>query len=155
MTHGVPAALRGQRPNGPLQPEDRADWEVLARAYHAFYGETFADQVYDTTWANLVSGLDLFGAGAYANGRLVGIAHFLFHGHVWDEPVCYLQDLFVDEKLRGRGIGRSLIEYVAANARQRRSRRLYWLTKQDNLAARRLYDSVTTFRGFVRYDIAL
>lgn len=155
MTHGAPAALRGHRLNGPLQPEDRAAWERLARAYHAFYGESFAEQAYDATWSNLASGRGVFGAGAYVDGRLAGIVHFLFHGHVWDEPVCYLQDLFVDEMLRGRGIGRSLIDYVAAAARQRGSSRLYWLTKEDNAVARRLYDSVAAFRGFIRYEIAL
>jgi GNAT superfamily N-acetyltransferase len=69
--------------------------------------------------------------------------------------VCYLQDLFVDASVRGRGAGRALIERVAAAARERDCLRLYWTTKEDNAAARLLYDRLARFNGFIRYDFAL
>jgi GNAT superfamily N-acetyltransferase len=51
-------------------------------------------------------------------GRLVGIAHFLFHSNIWRDEVCYLQDLFVDEAARGQGAARALIDAVAAAAKK-------------------------------------
>ena len=45
-----------------------------------------------------------------------------------------------------------LIEAVAAAARARGCQRYYWLTKQDNVRARGLYDKVARFAGFIRYD---
>ena len=71
------------------------------------------------------------------------------------KQVCYLQDLFVDAKLRGTGCGRALIERVAEVARERDCLRLYWTTKEDNATARLLYDRLAKFNGFIRYDYAL
>jgi ribosomal protein S18 acetylase RimI-like enzyme len=83
----------------------------------------------------------------------VGIVHYLFHGHVWQPAVCYLQDLFVAESVRGRGVGRALITQVEHEARRRGAFRVYWMTKHDNEPARRLYDKVATYSGFIRYEV--
>ena len=50
---------------------------------------------------------------AVGAGKIVGLVHFIFHPHNWKiEDVCYLQDLYVSDTLRGQGIGRLLIEAV-------------------------------------------
>ena len=135
-----------------LAPEDRAAWEVLARGYKDFYETHVPDEGYEQTWQRLSSGTEVHGVGAWLSGRLVGIAHYLFHATVWSADCCYLQDLFVDEAVRGRGAARALIDRVASEARDRGASRLYWMTKQDNAVARALYDKVATFSGFIRYD---
>jgi GNAT superfamily N-acetyltransferase len=91
-----------------------------------------------------------------ASAPLVGIAHYLFHPHGWTaKEVCYLQDLFVDAACRRGGIGRRLIEAVAGAAREHGCCRFYWTTKEDNAAARSLYDRIARFNGFIRYDYPL
>jgi GNAT superfamily N-acetyltransferase len=138
---------------GPLRQEDRAAWEVLARGYKAFYETEVPDEGYEQTWQRLHGDEDLHGIGAWLDGELVGIAHYLFHVVFWSpEDTCYLQDLFVGEAARGRGAARALIERVAEESRRRGATRLYWLTKQDNITARTLYDKVARFNGFIRYD---
>ena len=92
---------------------------------------------------------------ARLDGRLVGIAHYVFHPAVWSGEACYLQDLFTDEAARGRGAARALIEAVAAAARERGADRLYWHTQQSNTRARVLYDKVARFTGFIRYAYPL
>jgi GNAT superfamily N-acetyltransferase len=57
--------------------------------------------------------------------------------------------------MRGGGVGKALIEAVARIARDRDCLRLYWTTKEDNARARRLYDYIAKFNGFIRYDHAL
>ncbi|GAA2624439.1 GNAT family N-acetyltransferase [Actinomadura fulvescens] len=140
---------------GPLRPQDRAGWEVLARGYKAFYRTAVPDEGYEETWRRLLGGAELHGIGAWSDGRLVGIAHYLFHVTFWSADSCYLQDLFVDETARGQGAARLLIEQVADEARKRDAARLYWTTKQDNAPARALYDKVARFHGFIRYDYPL
>jgi GNAT superfamily N-acetyltransferase len=114
--------------------------------------------VYDATWARI---LDPAGAiralGVRSpDGRLVGITHYLFHAHAWSQAdACYLQDLFVDEAFRGHGYARALIAGVATAARERGCSRLYWTTQETNATARRLYDRVAQFRGFIRYEYPL
>jgi len=137
---------------GPLRPEDRVAWEELARGYKAFYETEVPDEGYDQTWRRLLSGEELHGIGARLDGRLVGIAHYLFHATFWSADSCYLQDLFVGETARGQGAARALIEEVANASQKRGAARLYWLTKQDNAPARALYDTVARFKGFIRYD---
>ena len=140
--------------------EDRARWAELWRGYLDFYETRLPPEMYEHTWQRLIAvESPIRGLGARLGGSaapLVGIVHYLFHAHAWTtKEVCYLQDLFVDGAVRGQGCGRSLIEAVAARARERGCHRLYWATKEDNAAARSLYDRIARFNGFIRYDYPL
>lgn len=139
----------------PLAPGDRAEWEVLARGYKAFYMTEHPDERYDETWRQLIAGEAILGLGARLEGRLIGIAHYLFHAQTWSADVCYLQDLFTAEEARGQGVATALIDAVAAAARGRGAVKLYWLTKEDNVRARALYERIARFKGFLRYDYPL
>src|SRR4051794_17237509 len=109
---------------GALRPEDRAAWEALARGYKAFYRTAVPDEGYEETWQRLLSGTELHCIGAWLDGELIGIAHYLFHVTFWSADSCYLQDLFVDESARGHGAARGLIEGIAEEARRRGAARL-------------------------------
>jgi ribosomal protein S18 acetylase RimI-like enzyme len=143
---------------GELRDGDRAGWEPLARGYKAFYETEVSDAGYDEAWQRLRRGAPMLGLGAWlpapggSGERLVGIAHAVFHASVWADHVCYLQDLFVDPALRGRGVAAALIEHLAQQARARGAARYYWLTQDSNARARRLYDRVAAHKGFIRYD---
>ena len=140
---------------GPLRPGDRAAWEKLARGYKAFYQTPTSDAEYAATWGRLIGQDGIFGLGAKIDGRLVGIAHFLFHTTIWAPRACYLQDLFTAHEARGKGVGRALIEAVAREARKQGVQRYYWLTQEHNAIARALYDKVARFNGFIRYEFPL
>lgn len=139
-----------------IEPADRASWEELARGYKAFYRTPTPDERYEETWRSLHdAGSGFHGLGAYLDGALVGIAHYLMHPLFWYGDACFLQDLFVAETARGHGAARALIGRVAETARSRGATRLYWTTQEDNHRARLLYDKVARFNGFIRYDYAL
>ncbi|MCP2337220.1 GNAT family N-acetyltransferase [Actinomadura rupiterrae] len=137
---------------GPLRPDERAAWDVLARGYKEFYRTEVSGAGYDLAWERIMAAGAVFGLGARLDGRLVGITHYLFHATVWENDACYLQDLFVDESVRGKGVARGLIEAVADEARKRDVSRLYWTTQEHNATARLLYDKVAKHNGFLRYD---
>ena len=152
---------------GPLRPQDRADWEPLARGYKAFYETEVDDAGYDAAWQRLMGGGAMLGLGAWlpatagqperlvAAGqpeRLVGIAHALFHASTWSASNCYLQDLFTADDVRGQGVAGALIGHLATLAHDRGADRLHWLTHHTNARARRLYDRVAVNKGFIRYD---
>ena len=136
----------------PLRPQDRERWDVLARGYKTFYETELPDAEYDLAWRRLLAADGIHGLGAQLDGRLVGISHYLFHTTIWAPRTCYLQDLFVDPEVRGRGVARELIAATADAAREGGASRLYWTTRHDNTVARALYDQVATHRGFIRYD---
>lgn len=136
----------------PLTATDRREWDALARAYKAFYRTALPDSAYDVTWDRLMRMNGIRGLGARIDGRLVGIAHFLFHLGLWSPCACYLEDLFVAPDARGRGVARALIESVARLARAEGAGRLYWLTHETNATARALYDRVAARSGFIEYE---
>jgi GNAT superfamily N-acetyltransferase len=132
---------------------ERADWEPLWKGYQTFYQVALSEEATATTWARLHDPAEPMGVlGAYLGGRLVGIAHYIFHRSCWTVgDYCYLQDLFVAEDARGRGAGRALIEAVEKAARAAGASRVHWLTKEDNATARALYDTLAERSGFIQY----
>ena len=132
---------------------ERAAWEVLWKGYQTFYEVALSDEVTAATWARLHDPRErMFLLGAYVNGTLAGIVHYLFHRSCWTiADYCYLQDLFVAETARNLGLGRALIEAVEREARTAGASRIYWLTKEDNTSARALYDRLAERSGFIQY----
>lgn len=139
----------------PIEASDRAEWERLWDRYLDFYHTSVTPEVRDTSFARLLGDdpNDFSGCLAVLDGRPVGLVHYLFHRHGWKvENVCYLQDLYADPDVRGRGIGRALIEAVYARADAAGAPSVYWLTQQDNATARRLYDRIAGKTDFIKYQ---
>lgn len=140
---------------GGLTAEDRPAWENLFAGYNTFYGRTLAPELVDRAWREFETGERMHALGARLDGKLVGIVHFFTHPSTTSADVCYLQDLFTDTEVRGRGVGRTLIEAVAGWARAQGCVRVYWHTQTSNTTARRLYDQVALDKGFMQYQIPL
>lgn len=141
----------------PLTPEDRAAWEPLWQGYLTFYDTVLSPETTDTTWARFHDAAEpMFALGAFRDGKLIGITHYLFHRTGWSiYDSCYLQDLFVSQDARGHGVGRALIAAVVAKAREAGSERLYWHTHETNRTAQTLYDKVAVLSGFIQYRVQL
>ena len=138
-----------------LRPEDRPEWAELWRAYLEFYETSVPGAVYDSTFARLLGDdpRDFNALVAESGGRLVGLTHYLFHRHAWKiEEVCYLQDLYAVPDMRGRGVGRALIEGVYAAADAAGAPTVYWLTQDFNETARKLYDRIGVLTPFIKYQ---
>jgi len=143
-----------------IRPLARADfdaWLPLWDGYNKFYGRfgptALPIEITRTTWARFFDAYEPVHALVAENeGKLVGLVHYLFHrSTTLIEPNCYLQDLFTDERTRGKGVGRALIEAVYEGARVAGCSRVYWLTHETNATARRLYDQVAENTGFIVY----
>ena len=137
----------------PVGENERAAWEPLWRGYLEFYEMKLPPAVIDTAWARLHDPAEpMFVLGAYVDGKLTGITHYIYHRSMWTPGnYCYLQDLFVEKSARGLGLGRALIEAVEAEARKAGASRLHWLTHESNSTARALYDKLADRPGFIQY----
>jgi GNAT superfamily N-acetyltransferase len=138
-----------------LEARDRAAWLPLFKGYITFYKATVADDVIDETFKRLLSGTEGFHMGLVAvdaTDTPIGLAHILFHRSTWSKTwYCYLEDLFVEPKIRAKGVGRALIDAVYLEADSRGASRTYWTTQEFNYRARGLYDQVATKSPFIQY----
>ncbi len=136
-----------------LRPDDRHAWEPLWQGYLTFYESAVAPEVTETTWARLHDPAEpMHVLGAFLDGTLIGIVHYLFHRSTWTiGDYCYLQDLFTAPEARGLGAGRALIEAVYDRAEVAGASRVYWLTQETNATARALYDTLADRPGFIQY----
>ena len=95
--------------------------------------------------------------GAWRGEELVGYAclYWTFTSLVPAETVL-MNDLYVEDAVRGQGIGRTLIEASAAVARERGAHCLEWATAPTNKTAQRLYDSTGAERStWIEYELLL
>jgi GNAT superfamily N-acetyltransferase len=143
-----------------VRPARREDFDAslpLWDGYNEFYersGPTAVEAAQTRlTWDRFFDGLEPMEClVAEEGGALVGLAHIIFHRNTtMAGPVCYLQDLFAQADMRGRGVGRALIAAVAARAWEAGAPRVYWHTHESNATAMRLYDAVASRPGFVLY----
>jgi GNAT superfamily N-acetyltransferase len=139
-------------------PSDEPIWRRLWRGYCDFYETAVPEAVTQRTWKRILdpdSGIMCI--VAEDRGLVVGFAHCVVHENTWEtQPVCYLEDLFVAPEARGQGVGRALLEWLRNAMRAEGWARLYWMTRRDNNeAARALYDQFTHADDFVRYVIRL
>ena len=141
----------------PIAREDYAAWHALWLGYNAFYGRhgetALPEEITRTTWERFFdAGEPVHALVAEYEGRLVGIAHYLFHRSTTQiGPSCYMQDLYTAASARGKGVARQLIEEVYAQARAAGSPRVYWQTHETNHTAMLLYDKVADKSGFLVY----
>lgn len=135
---------------------DKVRWLELFQQQVLFHEgriDYLSSEQYEITWRRLLDSTSpISGLVAIYSGDIVGIAHYFFHPSTWTlNEYCYLQDLFVDASVRGKGIGRKLLQEVYKIAKNYDSPRLYWVTKSSNENARALYDSFVPASDMVQY----
>ena len=151
----VPAKLE-------IAPVDAAEFErllPLIAAYQRFYEVEEIDEGRNRSFFRrfLAPSEDGLLLGAREDGELRGYACLYWHfSSLQARESVLMNDLFVAEAARGRGVGRALIEASAAVARERGAAHLEWATAPGNLTAQRLYDSTGAERSeWVEYELGL
>ena len=143
----------------PIAAEQMETLLPLIAAYHRFYEAESIDEERNRAFFArfLAPSEDGLLLGAWRDDDLLGYAclYWSFTSIVPAETVL-MNDLYVIEGARGKGVGRALIEASTAVARKRGAQRLEWATAPDNATAQRLYDSTGAERSeWVEYELEL
>jgi len=140
-----------------IEEKDKDQWLKLWAGYLEFYKSSISPEQTELTWKRIVNNEQkMFGFVAESEEVVIGFTHCLFRPSTWTETdYCYLEDLFVDPNIRGKGVGRALMEKVIELAKEKNSKRVYWTTQEFNKTARVLYDSITPVSEFVQYRLPL
>jgi GNAT superfamily N-acetyltransferase len=137
----------------PATIEDKAEWLPLWRAYLEFYKQALDDEITDLTFARALDKAESLNLlVAKSDGRIVGFATYVLHRSSWARDwYCYLEDLFVMENQRGKGVARALIAAVAEAGKAKGAERLYWVTDEANKTAQALYEKLATKTDFIQF----
>lgn len=81
---------------------------------------------------------------AETNDNIVGIAIYFIKYSTWKGKCLYLDDIVVQESLRGKGIGRKLFDAVAAEAKLQNCRQVQWQVLNWNEPAINFYKKYDT-----------
>jgi GNAT superfamily N-acetyltransferase len=140
-----------------LKETDKDRWLELWAGYLEFYKSNLSPEQTEFTWKRLINNEQkMYGFVAENESGVIGFTHCLFRPSTWTETdYCYLEDLFVDPSIRGKGVGRALMNRVVELAKEKNSKRVYWTTQEFNKTARVLYDSITSVSEFVQYRLPL
>jgi GNAT superfamily N-acetyltransferase len=128
----------------PATPDDLSLMHSLIRALAEYEREPHSVQI---TEEQLLR--DGFGANPYyecliaeVDGAPAGFALYFPIYSTWQGPSLHLEDLFVHPEFRGQGIGKALLNSVAAAAVKRGCTRLQWDVLDWNQPAIDFYHSI-------------
>lgn len=138
-------------------PADITRWRELWHGYVRSTGDTVADDVRDLTWdRTLDPDVPMSCRLAVDADRVLGFSLSVVHLSTFRrDPVCYLEDLFVDPVARRRGAARALLDDLVRRGRDQGWSVLYWHTQAGNARARALYDEFVPSDAMVRYRLPL
>ncbi|TVT81646.1 GNAT family N-acetyltransferase [Acinetobacter colistiniresistens] len=141
----------------PVQQAHYQQWLSYWHDYQAFYKVELTDVTTETTWQRFFNETEpVYCAVAKQGEQVLGFVHYVIHRSTWAEQnYCYLEDLYVSPDVRGKQIGKQLIEYVQLQAILQKCDRLYWHTQEINHTAQRLYDWIAEKPGIIEYRMAL
>jgi GNAT superfamily N-acetyltransferase len=138
----------------PIEPGDHDAWERLFHAYRTFYEYDEQQDVVDRVWGWINDDTQETNAlVALVDDQVVGFAHHReFARPSSGKRGLYLDDLFTQPDVRGKGVGRALITRLGEMAKERGFNKVRWITAEDNHTAQRLYDDLAERTTWVTYD---
>lgn len=139
----------------PLQFDDFPKWLPL------WDGNNLGNRDQDittSTWSRLVdaNNKNVNGLCAMQGENMLGIVHYILHpttGAI--NPVCYMQDVYVNPDHRRKGVGKRLVEAVTQKGSAEKWARMYWLTQESNLEAKAMYENFGIKLNFAFYVLPI
>jgi ribosomal protein S18 acetylase RimI-like enzyme len=128
---------------------DARDAEAVARLMVAFRDHLGHDWPSDNSFLASVERLlderdtEFLLGFADPDGPPAGVVQLRYRWGIWRAGTdCLVEDVFVLDTARGAGLGRAMVEFAIARARERGCRRMELDTNENNSAAIGLYEGL-------------
>ncbi len=133
----------------------KAGWRTLYNGYATFYNREMTDDIAAAVWSWINDPAhELNGAVALVDGTPAGLIHFRrMPSPLRGADIGFLDDMFIDPAMRGRGIADVLFEHLHAEAKARGWDIVRWITADDNYRARSLYDRLSKKTSWNLYEM--
>ena len=137
--------------------KDKKEWEKLYKSYADFYKVEKNDKILQTVWKWLHDkSHEVNGLVYEVDGNIVGLAHYRrMPSPLRGQDIGFLDDLFVDPEHRGQRIGEKLINKLKEISKSKRWNLVRWITREDNLRAKSLYNRVSEKTTWDVYELKL
>jgi GNAT superfamily N-acetyltransferase len=141
----------------PINQDDFSDWTVLYKKYLAFYKTELTEAQLATLWSWFFdTDKQMYCYAAIHENKIVGLVHFReYLRPIKAASAVFIDDLYVENKLRGMGIAQRLIKSVNDFCLTKQIPLVRWATAHDNQVAMRLYDKIATQTQWKIYDMAV
>ena len=138
-----------------IQIKDKERWEELYRGYAKFYKVEMNEKILHTVWNWLQDNKhELNGLAYEIDGNIVALAHYRrMPSPLRGQYIGFLDDLFVDPKFRGTKIGEKIINELKEVSKKKGWNLVRWITRNDNLRAKSLYDRVAEKTTWDLYEL--
>ena len=137
--------------------KDKKQWEKLYKSYADFYKVEMNDKILQIVWKWLHNkSHEVNGLVYEVDGNIVGLAHYRrMPSPLRGQDIGFLDDLFVDPEHRGQRIGEKLINKLKEISKSKRWDLVRWITREDNLRAKSLYNRVSEKTTWDVYELKL
>ena len=138
-----------------IQLKDKKQWEKLYKGYADFYKAEINNKILQTVWNWLHNkNHEVNGLVYEDDGNIVGLVHYKrMPSPLRGQDIGFLDDLFVDPKHRGQKIGEKLIYKMKEISKFRGWNLVRWITRDDNVRAKSLYDRVSEKTNWDVYEL--
>ena len=138
-----------------IKPKDKEQWENLYEGYAKFYKVEMNKTILKTVW-NWIhdKNHEVEGIVYEINNKIVGLAHYRkMPRPLRGQEIGFLDDLYVDPDYRSKGIGEKFLNYLKELSKSRGWNLIRWLTHDDNIKAKSLYDRVAEKTNWDLYEL--
>jgi len=137
--------------------KDKEQWEKLYKGYADFYKVEMNDKILQTVWKWLHDkSHEVNGLVYEVDENIVGLAHYRrTPSPLRGQDIGFLDDLFVDAEHRGQRIGEKFINKLKEISKSKRWNLVRWITREDNVRAKSLYNRVSEKTTWDVYELKL
>ena len=138
-----------------IKIKDKENWKKLYKGYANFYKSAINERILDTVWSWLMDkNHEVKGIVYEIDGNLTGLAHYrAMPRPLRGKYIGFLDDLYVDPAYRNQKIGQKLMNKIKIISKLEKWDLVRWITRQDNIKAKSLYDKISQKTDWEVYEM--